>query len=162
MKEPYTGMVLYENNRTAESRHLGDYYVRICEDLGGDGTERRRGREAEGSRPDGMDPTDEQHPEPRGRDRSEGIGVQLIPEEALEDIDENRTVDNRVIDLTSESSADSGSGPGSAEAVEAEIQKTSEAEDTRSPAFFMPPITVFPSGSSFIFFVSVASSSIMW
>ena len=115
------------------------------EDLGGDGTERRRGREAEGSRPDGMDPTDEQHPEPRGRDRSEGIGVQLIPEEALEDIDENRTVDNRVIDLTSESSAHSGSGPGSVEAVEAEIQKTSEAEDTRSPAFFMPPITVFPS-----------------
>ena len=26
MKEPYTGMVLYENNRKAESRHLGDYY----------------------------------------------------------------------------------------------------------------------------------------
>ena len=62
-------------------------------DLGRDGTEGRRGREAEGRGPDGMDPAHEQHPEPRGRDRAEGIGVQLIPEEALDDIDETGPID---------------------------------------------------------------------
>ena len=54
-------------------------------DLSADGTERRRGREAEGSGPDGLGTADEQHPEPRGGDRTEGIGVQLIPEDNTDD-----------------------------------------------------------------------------
>ena len=114
-------------------------------DLGGDGPEGRRGREPEGPGPDGMDPAHEQHPEPRGRDRAEGIGVQLIPEEALDDIDEIRPIDP----AASANDPDIGTSAGPAsdaseEAKETETQETPEAEDSSSPAFFMPPITVFP------------------
>lgn len=114
-------------------------------DLGGDGTEGRRGREAEGRGPDGMDPAHEQHPEPRGRDRAEGIGVQLIPEEALDDIDETGPID--LDDSVNDPGAGTSAGPASDAsegANETETQETPEAEDNSSPAFFMPPITVFP------------------
>ena len=114
-------------------------------DLGRDGTEGRRGREAEGRGPDGMDPAHEQHPEPRGRDRAEGIGVQLIPEEALDDIDETGPID--LADSANNPDAGTSAGPASDasdEANETETQETPEAEDNNSPAFFMPPITVFP------------------
>ena len=114
-------------------------------DLGRDGTEGRRGREAEGRGPDGMDPAHEQHPEPRGRDRAEGIGVQLIPEEALDDIDETGPID--LADSANGPDAGTSAGPASDasdEANETATQETPEAEDNSSPAFFMPPITVFP------------------
>ncbi|MDO5477307.1 MAG: hypothetical protein Q4F43_09390, partial [Eubacteriales bacterium] len=92
-----------------------------------------------------MDPAHEQHPEPRGRDRTEGIGVQLIPEEALDDIDEIGPID--LADSANDPDDGTSAGPASDasyEANETETQETPEAEDNSSPAFFMPPITVFP------------------
>ena len=85
-------------------------------DLGADGTAGRRGREAEGGRPDGLGTADEQYQEPRGGGRTEGIGVQLIPED---------TTDEKDIGTDSRSAID-------------------KAEDTGSPAFSIPAITAFP------------------
>ena len=107
------------------------------EDLVTDGTGGRRGRESEGSRSDGLDTADEQHPDPRGRDRSEGIGVQLISEDDTDDIDET--------DITVAAGSPVRSETGSTSGPEkTEIQETPEAEDTRSPAFSIPPIITFP------------------
>ena len=85
------------------------------EDLGGDSAEGRSGREAQGSRPDGMGSADEQHPEPGGGDRSEGIGVQLIPDDA------GTLADNE---------------------TESEIRSEGEADD--APPFSLPSLPDFP------------------
>ena len=107
------------------------------EDLVTDGTGGRRGREPEGGRSDGLGTADEQYPDPRGRDRSEGIGVQLISEDDTDDIDET--------DITAAAGSPARSETGSTSGPEkTEIQETPEAEDTRSPAFSIPPIITFP------------------
>ena len=91
-----------------------------------DGTEGRRGRETESSRPDALGTTYEQHPEPGGRDRSEGIGVQLIPEDGMDEIE---TVEYIPSDVVSETG---------------NIDESPEAEDAVSSAFSIPAIQFFP------------------